>query len=76
MVMSEKPPMKLLGISLIIVFLFCLPLILKNIYWLHVLSLAWINVLLASSLRTINLTGELSLGQVGFKLNGAYSSAL
>lgn len=74
--MNEKLLMKLIGIPILIIFLFCLPLFLKNIYWLHVLSIAWINVLLASSLRTINLTGELSLGQVGFMLIGAYSSAL
>ncbi len=74
--MSNSGRVRSFGIVLLIVFLFTLPLFLKNIYWLHVLCLAWINVLLASSLRTINLTGELSLGQVGFMLIGAYSSAL
>ncbi len=74
--MSKRQQIKSFVIVALIVFLFCVPLFLKNIYWLHILSLAWINVLLASSLRTINLTGELSLGQVGFMLIGAYSSAL
>ncbi len=74
--MSKRQQIKLFGIVALIVFLFCVPLFLKNIYWLHILCLVCINVLLASSLRTINLTGELSLGQVGFMLIGAYSSAL
>jgi branched-chain amino acid transport system permease protein len=74
--MSKRQQIESFGIVALIVFLFCVPLFLKNIYWLHVLCLVCINVLLASSLRTINLTGELSLGQVGFMLIGAYSSAL
>jgi branched-chain amino acid transport system permease protein len=74
--MSKRQQIKSFGIVALIVFLFCVPLVLKNIYWLHILCLACINVLMASSLRTINLTGELSLGQVGFMLIGAYSSAL
>jgi branched-chain amino acid transport system permease protein len=74
--MSKREQIKSFGIAALIVFLFCVPLFLKNVYWLHILCLAWINVLLASSLRTINLTGELSLGQVGFMLIGAYASAL
>jgi len=74
--MSKRQQIKWFGIAALIVFLFCVPLFLKNVYWLYILCLACINVLLASSLRTINLTGELSLGQVGFMLIGAYSSAL
>jgi len=36
----------------------------------------FINILLASSIRTINLTGDISLGTSGFLLLGAYGSAL
>ena len=64
------------GVGAFTLFLFSIPIISSNVYWLYILSLAWINVLIASSLRTISLTGELSLGQVGFMLVGAYSSAL
>jgi branched-chain amino acid transport system permease protein len=74
--MNKRHLIKSFSTAALIFFLFCLPLFLKNIYWLHILCLAWLNVLVASSLRTINLTGELSLGQVGFMLIGAYSSAL
>jgi branched-chain amino acid transport system permease protein len=67
---------KRFALAILVVLLFCVPSVLQNDYWLFVLCLAWINVLLASSLRTIYRTGELSLGQVGFMLLGAYSSAL
>ena len=59
----------------LIVVLFLGP-ILLNIYWLSVLALAFINILLAVSLRTIKLLDLISLGHVGFTLIGAYSSAL
>jgi branched-chain amino acid transport system permease protein len=74
--MSEKKQIRSFGFVLLIIFLFCIPLFLENVYWLFILGLAWINVLLASSLRTITLTGEISLGTAGFMLIGAYSSAL
>lgn len=74
--MNKRPLIKSFSIVTLIVFLFCIPLFLKQNYWLYVLSLVCLNVLLASSLRTINLTGELSLGHVGFMLIGAYSSAI
>jgi len=74
--MSKRQQIQLFGIVALIVFLFCVPLLLKNVYWMFILCLACINVLLASSLRTISLTGEISLGTAGFMLIGAYSSAL
>ena len=74
--MNERKWIKSFGLASVIIFLFCIPLFLKNIYWLFILGLAWINVLLGSSLRTINLTGQISLGTAGFMLIGAYSSAL
>jgi branched-chain amino acid transport system permease protein len=74
--MSKRQQIKSFVTVALIAFLFCVPLFLKNLYWMYVFSLAWINVLLASSLRTINLAGELSLAQAGFMLIGAYASAL
>ena len=74
--MNSRRLIKTSGIVAIIIFLFCVPLFLTNIYWLQVFCFACINVLLASSLRTIYLTGELSLGHAGSMLIGAYTSAL
>jgi branched-chain amino acid transport system permease protein len=47
-----------------------------NDYMLSVLILIAINVLMASSLRTIFILEQISLGHVGFSLIGAYASAL
>jgi branched-chain amino acid transport system permease protein len=74
--MNRKQAVNSFLIVAFTIFLFCVPLLTDNVYFLYILSMAWINVLMASSLRTITLTGEMSLGQVGFMLVGAYSSAL
>ncbi len=50
--------------------------ILDNDYWVSILIMIALNILLTSSLRTIYILNEVSLGQVGFTLIGAYTSAL
>lgn len=56
---------------------FAMPSLLSgNKYWLTVLTLLAINVLLCSSLRSITLINEISLGQVGFAVIGAYCHAI
>jgi branched-chain amino acid transport system permease protein len=45
-------------------------------YILTVLALLAINILLVSSLRSVTLINEISLGQVGFALIGAYAHAI
>ncbi len=61
------------AILLIVVFM---PQILRgNAYWITVIALLAINVLLVSSLRSITLINEISLGQVGFVVIGAYVHA-
>ena len=55
---------------------FLMPQILSgNQYWLTVLCLLAINVLLVSSLRSVTLINEISLGQVGFAIIGAFTYA-
>jgi branched-chain amino acid transport system permease protein len=55
---------------------FLMPQILSgNKYWLTVLCLLAINVLLVSSLRSVTLINEISLGQVGFAIIGAFAYA-
>lgn len=46
-----------------------------NRYWLTVLTVLSINILLVSSLRSVTLINEFSLGQVGFACIGAYAYA-
>ena len=48
----------------------------RNEYVLHVFILIMMNVVLGSSLRLINLSGQLSLGHGGFVTLGAYTSAV
>lgn len=75
--MSSKISMiKHSSIPAFIIFLFLIPIFLKNTYWLHVLGIAGINVILVSSLHTIRSTGEISMGTGGFMAVGAYTSAL
>jgi branched-chain amino acid transport system permease protein len=56
--------------------LFVLPLVLSGPYYVHILILTMLNVVLASSLRLINLSGQMSLAHGGMMTIGAYTSAL
>jgi branched-chain amino acid transport system permease protein len=62
------------GPILIIVLL--VPLFSPGVYYLHILILTMMYIVLASSLRLINLTGQLSLAHAGMLLIGSYTSAL
>jgi branched-chain amino acid transport system permease protein len=76
LVMNKKWPVRNTVIIVCVCFLLVLPLFWKNVYAIHVLILAGINVLLAVSLRAQFRTGQVSLGTAGFMLVGAYASAL
>lgn len=62
-------------IAVIVVVLLMPRLLSGNQYWLTVLCLLAINILLVSSLRSITLINEISLGQVGFAVVAAYTYA-
>ena len=64
------------GYLFIILCIFILPAFITSDYYLHILTLSVINIILASSLRTIAVTGQVSIGHAGFKCIGAYSSAI
>jgi branched-chain amino acid transport system permease protein len=66
----------LLSCGIFIVFLFFLPVFLSGPYHIHTLILTMINVVLASSLRLINLSGQMSLAHGGMMTIGAYTSTL
>lgn len=54
-----------------------LPIAIKgNEYYLHIYIICAINIILASSLRAIATTGQVSIGQAGFMAIGAYTSAI
>lgn len=67
---------KNLGFALLIILIFVVPIFIKSQYYLHVLILCAINIILASSLRAITTTGQISLGHAGFMSIGAYTSAI
>lgn len=74
--MHKKRVLSFIGVLFLICFSFAVVPVLDNPYWSSILIMIVINILLTSSLRTIFILNEVSLGQVGFTLIGAYVSAL
>jgi branched-chain amino acid transport system permease protein len=62
--------------GIVTVCLCVLPLFLSGPYYVHVFILTMVNIVLASSLRLINLSGQMSLAHGGMMTIGAYASAL
>ena len=73
---TSSPLMEGLGWFVLVAASIAAPPLIASIYWTSVLNMIVINCLMASSLRTIFLIGEFSLGHVGFMCIGAYASAL
>lgn len=67
---------KTLGYSALILLLFLIPLITEEPYTLHIFIMIGMNIILASSLRLILNSGQLSLAHGGMMAIGAYTSAL
>jgi branched-chain amino acid transport system permease protein len=75
--MNKKGGLNVFALVAVGVLALLMPMILAhNEYLVSVLILIILNVLMVSSLRTIALLREISLGHVGFSLIGAYGSAL
>ena len=75
--MTKRGLSKTILVVGVIVVVFLMPKILSgNQYWTTVLALMAINILLVSSLRSVTLINEISLGQVGFVVIGAYTHAI
>jgi branched-chain amino acid transport system permease protein len=71
-----KKTISLLIYGIIIIFVLLIPVLSQGVYYLHVLILTMMYVVLSSSLRLINLTGQLSLAHAGMLLIGSYTSSL
>jgi branched-chain amino acid transport system permease protein len=67
---------KIVMITALVALLAAIPLLAKSVYILHVLILVYVYVIATSSLRTIAISGQLSLGHAGFMGIGAYTSAV
>jgi len=57
-------------------FLFLLPLFIKSFYYFHTLNVTLIYIIAASSLRTISVSGQLSIAHAAFMGLGAYISGI
>ena len=71
----KKKPVKGIVYVCLIALLFTLPLFLGG-YYIHLANLVMIYILLTASLRTIYISGQLSLGHAAFMGIGAYVSAI
>ena len=74
--MNKKKAFQIPGLLVITVVVFLVPIFIPGPYILHVLILTLMNIVLASSLRLINLTGQISLAHSGMLMIGAYTSTL
>jgi branched-chain amino acid transport system permease protein len=66
----------LLGLPILLACLIVLPFVLSGPFYLHTFILTMMNIVLASSLRMISLSGQMSLAHGGMATIGAYASAL
>jgi branched-chain amino acid transport system permease protein len=74
--MSKDKLSKPLICTISVVLMFLVPLAIDGEYTLHILIMAALNIILASSLRLILTTGQLSLAHGGMMTAGAYTSSL
>ena len=74
--MNKRIMISLSSYGILIVCTFFLPFFFPGPYHLHVLILTMMNIILTSSLRLINLSGQLSLAHGGMMTVGAYTSTL
>jgi len=73
---AKKRLRKFIVPAIILVILFIIPVAVRQPYYIHVLNIAFIYVLVVSSLRTISLSGQISVAHAAFMGVGAYSSGV
>ncbi len=74
--MNRKKSIRAASLGALLLVLLVLPLFVTQPYLVHILIMIGINVLLATSLRFIATSGQLSLAHAGMMSVGAYTSAL
>jgi branched-chain amino acid transport system permease protein len=67
---------KLFAYGVLLVFLLLVPLVVKGTFYMHTFIVTMIFIIAASSLRTISLSGQISIAHAAFMGIGAYTSAL
>src|ERR1700744_2840520 len=64
------------GVAILVALLLAVPFAVHNQYFLHVMIVIGINVIMASSMWLLGITGLISFGQAGFMFIGAMTTAL
>jgi branched-chain amino acid transport system permease protein len=67
---------RLISVGAIVIVLALLPLAISGTYYMHVLILAFVYVVVASSFRTISISGQFNISQGAFMGVGAYAAAI
>jgi branched-chain amino acid transport system permease protein len=67
---------KLFAYGVLLAFLLLVPLVVKGTFYMHTFIVTLIFIIAASSLRTISLSGQISIAHAAFMGIGAYTSAL
>jgi branched-chain amino acid transport system permease protein len=72
----KSKQLKPAGLATLVILLFLLPLFVKQPYYIHVFIVSLLYVIVVSSLRTIALSGQVSVGHAAFMGIGAYLSGV
>jgi branched-chain amino acid transport system permease protein len=74
--MSNRFPGQIILLLLVLAFTFLAPTVVKNQYYIHIFTMVFINIIIASGLRLIMTTGLVSFCHAAFVAIGGYTSAL
>jgi branched-chain amino acid transport system permease protein len=64
------------GLAILVILLFLLPLFIKQPYYIHIFIVTLLYIIVVSSLRTIALSGQISVAHAAFMGIGAYFSGV
>lgn len=67
---------KPVGLASLVILLFLLPVFIKQPYYIHIFIVTMLYIIVVSSLRTVALSGQVSVGHAAFMGIGAYFSGV
>ncbi len=73
---SKSKLAKPAGLAILVILLFLLPVLIKQPYYIHICIVTLLYIIVVSSLRTVALSGQVSVGHAAFMGIGAYFSAV
>ena len=76
MFLSKPSNQKVALSGVMLIFLLAVPLVIKSRFNMHTIIVTLISIIAASSLRTISLSGQISIAHAAFMGIGAYTSAM